>query len=85
MAQTLRALTENERAVLAHVEHLPDLWWKIASEANLHITAEEALAAKVERYQAEYDAAKGEPGYQTRLERDIADPDVPHLNSEEDA
>ena len=80
-----RALTENERAVIAHGEHRPDLWWKIASEAtNLHITAEEALAAKVERYQSSFAAASGQPGYQTRLERDIADPDLPHINSEED-
>ena len=79
-----RALTENERAVLAHVVHRPDIWWKIASEANLHITAEEALAAKVERYQSSFAAASGQPGYQTRLERDIADPDLPHINSEED-
>ena len=79
-----RALTENERAVLAHVVHQPDLWWKIASEANLHITAEEALAAKVAKYQPDYASASGDPGYQTRLERDIADPDMPHINSEED-
>ena len=80
-----RSLTENERAVLAHAVQLPDLWWKIANEANLHMTAEEALAAKVGRYQSIYAAATGQPGYQTRLERDIADPDMPHLNSEEDA
>ena len=80
-----RTLTENERAVLAHGVHRPDLWWKIASEANLHITAEEALAAKVERYQSSFAAASGQPGYQTLLERDIADPDLPHINSEEDA
>ena len=79
-----RALTENERAVLAHVVHQPDLWWKIASEANLSMTAEGALAAKVGRYQAEYASASGDPGYQTRLEREIADPDMPHINSEED-
>ena len=82
-----RALTENETAVLAHVVHRPVLWWKIANdnEANLSMTAEEALAAKVGRYQAEYDAAKGEPGYQTRLEREIADPAIIDINSEEDA
>ena len=80
-----RTLTENERAVLAHVVHRPVLWWEIASEANLNMTAEEALAAKVAKYQAAYDAAKGEPGYQTRLERDIADPAILDINSEEDA
>ena len=80
-----RALTENERAVLAHGVHRPDLWWKIASEAtNLSMTAEEALAAKVERFQSSFAAASGEPGYQTRLERDIAEPDLPMINSEED-
>ena len=79
-----RALTENERAVLAHVVNRPVLWWEIASEANLSMTAEEALAAKVAKYQAEYDAAKGKPGYQTRLERDIADPQHEGVNSEED-
>jgi len=79
-----RALTENETAVLAHVVHRPVLWWEIANEANLNMTAEEALAAKVAKYQAEYDAAKGEPGYQTRLERDIADPAMEGINSEED-
>ena len=79
-----RTLTENERAVLAHVVHRPDLWWEIASEANLSMTAEEALAAKVAKYQPDYAAASGEPGYQTRLERDIADPDQPGINSEED-
>ena len=81
-----RTLTENERAVLAHVVHRPVLWWKIASEAtNLNMTAEEALAAKVAKYQPDYAAASGEPGYQTRLERDIADPNEPGINSEEDA
>ena len=79
-----RALTENERAVLAHVVHRPDIWWKIASEAKLNMTAEEALAAKVAKYQPDYAAASGQPGYQTRLERDIADPDQPGINSEED-
>ena len=79
-----RALTENETAVLAHVVHRPDLWWKIASEANLNMTAEEALAAKVANYQPDYAAASGEPGYQTRLAREIADPNLPHINSEDD-
>ena len=79
-----RALTENETAVLAHVVHRPDLWWKIASEANLNMTAEEALAAKVEKYQPDYAAASGEPGYQTRLARDIADPGLIAINSVDD-
>jgi len=79
-----RTLTENETAVLAHVVHRPVLWWEIASEAKLSMTAEEALAAKVAKYQPVYAAASGQPGYQTRLERDIADPDQPGINSEED-
>ena len=80
-----RALTENETAVLAHVVHRPDLWWKTVSEAtNLHMTAEEALAAKVANYQLDYAAASGEPGYQTRLQRDIADPNLITINSEDD-
>jgi len=82
-----RTLTENERAVLAHVVHRPVLWWEIANdnEANLNMTAEEALAAKVAKWQPDYAAASGEPGYQTRLERDIADPAILDINSEEDA
>ena len=79
-----RALTENERAVLAHVVHRPVLWWEIANEAKLSMTAEEALAAKVAKYQPDYASASGEPGYQTRLERDIADPLHEGINSEED-
>lgn len=66
----MRALTDNERAVLAHVVVDPDAWWTHANEAERKTPAEEALAAKVDRWQAAYDAEKDDPGYQTRAQRE---------------
>ena len=65
-----RELTENERAVLAHVVIDPDAWWAHAN-AVAGINEEAALAGKVERHQAAYDQAKAENGgYQTRAQRE---------------
>ena len=66
-----RDLTTNERAVLAHVVVDPDAWWAHAC-ATANVDEEQALAAKVARWQADYDAAALALGeaYQTRAQRD---------------
>ena len=66
-----RALTSNERAVLAHIVTGPDAWWSHANEVD-KIDAETALAAKIARHQASYDAAVATEGenYKTRAQRD---------------
>jgi len=66
-----RALTANERAVLAHVVVDPDAWWTHANSVG-KVDAEAALAAKVARWQSDYDAAVAAGGYQTRAEREAA-------------
>lgn len=67
-----RALTSNERAVLAHVVTDPDAWWSHASSASNIDDAEAALAGKVSRWQSDYDAALAADGqnYKTRAQRD---------------
>jgi len=73
---TIRELTTNERAVLAHKVTDPDAWWAHAnavdgSDGKHAIDHEAALAAKVTRWQSEYDAAPAE--LKTRLQRDAAE------------
>jgi len=51
-----RSLTDNERAVLAHVVEDADAWWNHANTIT-KVNADEALAAKVAKWQASYDAA----------------------------
>ena len=51
-----RSLTSNERAVLAHVVEDADAWWAYCNTIT-KVDADEALAAKVARWQASYDAA----------------------------
>lgn len=63
-----RELTERESAVLAHVVIDPIAWWAHCNET--HPDPEGAIAAKVDRWGADYDAAKDQPGYQTRAQRE---------------
>jgi hypothetical protein len=65
----MRTLTDNERNVLAHVVIDPDGWWTHANDV-VKIDEEEALAAKVARWQAPYDTASIDPDYKTRAERE---------------
>ena len=51
-----RSLTSNERAVLAHTCEDADAWWNHVNTIT-KLDADEALAAKVARWQASYDAA----------------------------
>ena len=66
-----RVLTDNERAVLAHVVVDPVVWWEHA-QTNGSVDAEASLLAKVMRYQGAYNTAliAGGKNYQTRAERD---------------
>ena len=62
---TIRELTANERAVLAYKVIDPDEWWAHAnavdgSDGKHAIDHEAALAAKVARWQSDYDAAPAE-------------------------
>ena len=68
----MRPLTANERNVLAHMVPDPDAWWAHAYKAFGETKAEQALAAKVARWQAAYDAAVSADGqnYRTRAQRD---------------
>ena len=71
----MRDLTSNERAVLAHKVLDPDAWWAHVNSKNGEggkraIDHEAALAAKVTRWQGEYDTALAAGGYQTRAEQE---------------
>ena len=70
---SMRDLTTRESQVLAHVVTDPAAWWKHANEATNIADADAALAAKVRRWEAEYDADKARLGefYKTRAERDV--------------
>ena len=61
------ALTDEERAILAHVVVDPDAWaaHSLAVDPN-----GKALSAKIARYRADYLAKKDVVGYKTRAERD---------------
>ena len=67
-----RELTDNERHVLAHVVVDPDEWWEHATERP-KINEEAALAAKVERHQADHDAECVKDGYCTRAVKQAAE------------
>lgn len=60
-----RALTDNERCVLAHVVVDPDGWWEHATNWP-KIDEEAALAAKVARWKPSYDGECHQPDYKTR-------------------
>ena len=66
-----RALTSDERAVLAHIVTDPDAWWSHANDVD-KIDAEAALVAKIDRWRGDYEAATEAKGnaYQTRAQRD---------------
>ena len=73
----MRDLTTNERAVLAHVVFEPVAWWehvqsKDGSDGKRALNAEACLAAKVQKYSGEYEAALARDGadYKTRSERE---------------
>ena len=63
-------LTDNERAVLAHVVISPDDWVAHANTATNIADPAAALQEKVSRWQAGYDVAKGRGVYKTRAERE---------------
>jgi hypothetical protein len=63
-----RALTRNERAVLAHVVVDPDAWWDHATTWG-KVDEEKALSDKIARWQPSYDDAKDDPAYETRANR----------------
>jgi len=62
-------LTQEEKAVLAHVVINPDLWVENAIKST---AGESAVMAKIERWRPEYLAQKDLPGYLNRVERDAA-------------
>lgn len=63
-------LTENQRAVLAHVVVDPDAWYAHAIAHFGQVIADVQLATKVARWQAIYEAESVKPGYKTRVERE---------------
>lgn len=67
-----RALTTNERNVLAHMVIDPDAWWEHATNWG-QVDEEAALADKVARWQSDYEAAVAAGNYQTRAEREAAE------------
>lgn len=69
-----RNLTDDERAVLAHVVVDPAGWWAHC-QANLKGDPEAALAAKLARWRPAAEQARASPGYMSRLERDLCDDD----------
>ena len=67
----MRALTTNERAVLAHVVMDPDAWWThVSSDGKRKLDAEKCLSGKVDKYQSEYDTALAAGNYQTRAQKE---------------
>lgn len=62
-------MTNEQRAVLAHVVLDPDAWWAHC-QSVMGSRAGAVLAEKVARHQASYDAAFALGGYQTRAERE---------------
>ena len=67
-------MTANQRAVMAHVVIDPDAWLAHAVATFGENVAARHLAAKVARWQPDYDAAVARDGeaYQTRSEREAS-------------
>lgn len=65
-------LSDENRAVLAHIVLDPDAWLAHAAETFGAEVAAEHLAAKVARWTKDYESAKAELGgeYKTRAERE---------------
>lgn len=59
-------LSDEDRAVLAHVVTDPDAWAAHAEAA----VGQAAVRAKIARHRPAWLAAKDAPGYKTRAERD---------------
>jgi len=76
-----RALTTEEKNILASRVVFPDEWWEDVNtnEDMLSLTAEEALSAKIKRIRPFYEKATQDPDYKTRLQIDIDDPWKPHF------
>ena len=68
----MRALTEDEQAVLADVLLDPDSWWAHACSDAFGGDAEEALAVKCARHRPAYEARVASEGgaYQNRSQRE---------------
>ena len=76
MAESVRDLTAREAAVLAHAVVDPVGWWTHSvnywadKDSSVDIEGrsvpEQHLAAKVEKYEADYDAKKNDDGYKTK-------------------
>ena len=65
-----RALTTDERAVLADVVLDPDAWWTHANSRAFRGNPEGALAEKVQRHRPAYQARLTNGAYKNRSERD---------------
>jgi len=64
-------LTQEDKAILAHVVVDPDDW---AAHA-LATVGESAVTAKIERWRPVYKMEKVKPGYKNRAERDLEEED----------
>lgn len=67
------AMTPEQREVLAHVVVDPEAWEAHCME-TLGDACQDALRKKVARWQSDYEAAKSDPDYQTRAERERNQP-----------
>lgn len=65
----MMTLTDNQRAVLAHVVPDPDAWLADVLARYSEAKAAAMLVAKVAKWSADYNAASALPGYKTRAER----------------
>jgi hypothetical protein len=67
-----RPITDDERAVLAHVLIDPDAWWAHVQSAPNGIDPEAIIAEKVSRWRPAYLAARQAEGdaYMARSERE---------------
>lgn len=61
-------MTDDQRAVLAHVVVDPDAWYAHAVKHFGADLAQKHLAAKVARWRPHYEGAKQQAGYKTRAQ-----------------
>lgn len=63
-------MTDNERAVLAHVVEDPDAWYAQAAAHFGEEKAKQFLAQKVARWAPEYVRERAKLGYKNRVQRE---------------
>ena len=64
-------MTKSDFDCLAHIVIDPQAWYDHVVKTFGEVRAEAMLAAKVERWWADYTTASAKPDYKTRAEREI--------------